>query len=56
MSDCVFSSVYRTKAMYVEDQNDFYNMAAIGYVADETNPFVFLKSINDKSFFKIKKR
>lgn len=46
MSDCVFSSVYRTKAMYVEDQNDFYNMAAIGYVADETNPFVFLKSIN----------
>ena len=41
-----FSSVYRTKAMYVEDQEDFYNMAAIGFVPDETDPFDFLKKIN----------
>ncbi len=46
MKDCVFSSVYRTKAMYVEDQDDFYNMAAIGYVDESTNPFEFLKQIN----------
>ncbi len=41
-----FSSVYITKAMYVENQDDFYNMAAIGYVPDETNPFDLLKNIN----------
>lgn len=46
MSDCSFSSVYRTKAMYVEDQEDFYNMAALGYVADSTDAFEFLKVIN----------
>lgn len=41
-----FSSVYKTKAMYVENQDDFYNMAAIGYVPDDSNPFDFLKTIN----------
>lgn len=46
MSDCIFSSVYKTKAMYVENQDDFYNMAAIGYVKEETDPFEFLKAIN----------
>ena len=46
MKDCVFSSVYRTKAMYVEDQDDFYNMAALGYVDNKTDPFEFLKKIN----------
>ncbi len=30
-SDGVWSSVYRTKAMYVTDQDDFYNMAFCGY-------------------------
>ncbi len=30
LSECHFSSVYRTKAMYVVDQDDFYNMAVIG--------------------------
>jgi len=42
----VFSSVYRTKAMYVEDQDDFYNMVAYGFVADEENPYHFLEKIN----------
>jgi 2-amino-4-hydroxy-6-hydroxymethyldihydropteridine diphosphokinase len=46
LADLSFSSVYRTKAMYVEDQEDFYNMAALGYVPDETNPFEFLQRIN----------
>jgi len=47
MSNCVFSSVYRTKAMYVEDQEDFYNMAALGYVDDSADAFDFLKTINN---------
>lgn len=42
----VFSSVYRTKAMYVTDQDDFYNMVVCGYVTDETNPYELLKQIN----------
>lgn len=46
LANLVFSSVYKTKAMYVEDQNDFYNMAAIGYVPDDLNPFDFLLSLN----------
>lgn len=46
MSECSFSSVYKTKAMYVTDQEDFYNMAAMGYVSEETDPFDFLKTIN----------
>lgn len=47
MSDCLFSSVYKTKAMYVEDQEDFYNMAAVGYVSDDDDAFDFLKKINN---------
>lgn len=47
MFNCRFSSVYKTKAMYVEDQEDFYNMAAIGYVPDEIEAFTFLKQINE---------
>lgn len=27
-----FSGVYKTRAMYFEDQDDFYNMAVLGYV------------------------
>jgi len=41
-----FSSIYKTKAMYVEDQSDFYNMAAIGYVDDEKSPFDLLDEIH----------
>ena len=29
-----FSSVYKTRAMYVENQDDFYNMTACGFVDD----------------------
>ena len=42
-----FSSVYKTKAMYVEDQEDFYNMAAVGYISDDFDSFNLLKIIND---------
>lgn len=41
-----FSSVYKTKAMYVENQEDFYNMTALGFVSDEMSPFELLKKIN----------
>ena len=46
MSDLHFSSVYKTPAMYVTDQEDFYNAAVVGYVADDTDAFDFLKKIN----------
>ena len=29
-----FSGVYKTRAMYYTDQDDFYNMAVLGYAAD----------------------
>lgn len=45
--DCEFSSVYRTKAMYYENQQDFYNMVAAGYVNDDENPFDLLQKINE---------
>ena len=41
--ECEFSSVYRTKAMYYENQQDFYNMVAVGYVNDDENPYDLLK-------------
>ena len=47
MSDVHFSSVYKTPAMYVTDQEDFYNAAALGYVADDTDAFDFLHKINE---------
>ena len=47
MSDVHFSSVYKTKAMYVEDQEDFYNAAALGYVPDGADAFEFLHKINE---------
>ena len=46
MESVHFSSVYKTPAMYVTDQEDFYNAAAVGYVADDTDAFDFLKKIN----------
>ena len=46
MSDVHFSSVYKTRAMYVEDQEDFYNAAALGYVDDRVDTFSFLYQIN----------
>ena len=41
-----FSSVYKTRAMYVEDQDDFYNMAACGFVDDTLTAHELLKKIN----------
>lgn len=38
-----FSSVYKTKAMYVENQNDFFNMCVLGFVADDLSAFDLLK-------------
>ena len=46
MSDIHFSSVYKTPAMYVTEQEDFYNAAALGYVADDVDAFDFLHKIN----------
>ena len=42
----ICSSIYITKAQIVTDQDDFYNMVISGQVADEENPFEFLKKIN----------
>lgn len=42
----VFSSVYKTKAMYVENQEDFYNMVALGFVSDDLEPEDCLRFIN----------
>ncbi|MCR5171864.1 MAG: 2-amino-4-hydroxy-6-hydroxymethyldihydropteridine diphosphokinase [Treponema sp.] len=46
LSELKCSSVYRTKPMYVEDQDDFYNMAVCGYAEDDVSPFDLLKSVN----------
>lgn len=46
LTNPTFSSVYKTKAMYVEDQPDFYNMAVLGFVPDDYSPFELLKQIN----------
>lgn len=39
-----FSSVYNTKAMYVENQDNFFNMCVLGFVPDDLNPFDFLQT------------
>lgn len=46
ISSPLFSSVYKTKAMYVENQEDFYNMAVLGFVPDDLNALDFLHLIN----------
>ena len=35
LSNSVMSSIYKTKAMYVTDQDDFYNAAVFGYYNGE---------------------
>ena len=47
MENIHFSSVYKTPAMYVTDQEDFYNAAALGYVSDDVDAFDFLHKINE---------
>lgn len=46
LKDFKCSSVYKTKAMYVEDQEDFYNMAVTGFVDEEYSPFQLLSDIH----------
>ena len=41
-----FSSVYKTRAMYVENQDDFYNMTACGFVDDNLTAQELLQKIN----------
>jgi len=36
-----FSGVYKTRAMYYTDQDDFYNMAVLGYAADDSEKGAF---------------
>ena len=47
LKNVIVSSVYRTKAMYVTDQDDFYNMALLGYVTEDYNPFFLLEQIHE---------
>ena len=46
LSESVYSSVYRTKAMYVENQSDFYNMVMLGTLSDEYTPHKLLEYIH----------
>ena len=42
----VFSCVYESRPMYVEKQENFFNMATKGFVEDSTDPFAFLEEIH----------
>lgn len=42
----VFSRIYESKAMYVENQDNFYNMAVKGFVEDSADPFWLLNEIH----------
>lgn len=46
LSDMRFSSVYKTRAMYVENQDDFYNMAAVGFAENSLSPQKLLQKIH----------
>lgn len=47
LKDPVFSSVYKTRAMYVTDQEDFYNMACTGFVDDTEDAYLFLEKLHE---------
>lgn len=47
LSSPVFSSIYESKAMYVENQDNFYNMVVKGFVDDSMNPFELLNKIHE---------
>lgn len=40
------SGVYKTRAMYYEDQDDFYNMAVLGFVDDKASAYGLLETIH----------
>lgn len=42
----VFSCVYESRPMYVEKQENFFNMVAKGFIEDSTDPFYFLEEIH----------
>lgn len=46
LKNVIVSSVYKTKAMYVTNQDDFYNMVLMGFVAEDCNPFSLLEEIH----------
>lgn len=46
LSDLKCSSVYRTRPLYVEDQDDFLNMAVCGFVDDALSPHALLERIH----------
>lgn len=46
VNNLICSSVYRTKPMYVENQNDFYNMVVFGSVSNNLGPFSLLEHIH----------
>lgn len=46
LSDMKSSCVYRTKPMYVKNQDDFFNMVFSGYVQDSVSPGVLLREIH----------
>lgn len=41
------SGVYKTRAMYYEDQDDFYNLAVLGLVDDNASAFDLLDAIHE---------
>ena len=47
LHDIEISSVYRTKAMYVVDQEDFYNMALVGLLDDGICARALLEKIHE---------
>lgn len=47
LESVVCSSVYITKARYVTNQDDFYNMVVKGYVSDSMSPYDLLNIIHE---------
>lgn len=47
LQDMCLSSIYRSRPMYVEDQSDFYNMAAGGWLPGELSPRELLDKIHE---------
>lgn len=47
LNSVVFSSLYETKAMYVTNQSNFFNMAVKGFIKDDFSPFVLLEKIHE---------
>lgn len=45
LSGLEWSGVYKTRAMYYEDQDDFYNMAVLGFADDGLDAFELLEKI-----------